>query len=108
VPIGLFRAIKHKCADSLLAVEGARAAAYHALTAIANQDDDARLSASLAKAHCTDAFFSVAAECLQIHGGIGFTWEHPAHLYLKRAKGAQHMLGSPTLHRRRMAKAAGI
>jgi alkylation response protein AidB-like acyl-CoA dehydrogenase len=108
VPIGSFQAIKHKCADALLAVEAARAASYYALTAVTDDAADASLSASLAKARCTDAFFSVAAECVQIHGGIGFTWEHAAHLYLKRAKSAQHLLGSPAMHRSRMAEAAGI
>jgi alkylation response protein AidB-like acyl-CoA dehydrogenase len=108
VPIGSFQAIKHKCADVLLAVEGARAAAENALWAVASNSPDAAECASLAKAHCTDAYFYAAAECLQIHGGIGFTWEHPAHLYLKRAKGSQLLFGSAGQHRERMAAAAGI
>jgi alkylation response protein AidB-like acyl-CoA dehydrogenase len=108
VPIGSFQAIKHKCADVLLAVEAARAAAENALWAVAGDSPDATECASLAKAHCTDAYFYAAAECLQIHGGIGFTWEHPAHLYLKRAKSSQILFGSPGQHRERMATAAGI
>jgi alkylation response protein AidB-like acyl-CoA dehydrogenase len=108
VPIGSFQAIKHKCADVLLAVEAARAAAENALWAVAANSPDAAECASLAKAHCTDAYFYSAAECLQIHGGIGFTWEHPAHLYLKRAKSSQFLFGSTGQHRERMAEFAGI
>jgi alkylation response protein AidB-like acyl-CoA dehydrogenase len=108
VPIGSFQAIKHKCADLLLATEGARAAAYYALWAVARDVPDAAQSASLAKAHCADAFFRAAADCLQIHGGIGFTWEHPAHLFLKRAKSSQVLFGSSAQHRERMAAAAGL
>ncbi|HEX6476456.1 MAG TPA: acyl-CoA dehydrogenase family protein, partial [Acidimicrobiales bacterium] len=85
-PIGSFQAIKHKCADMLLEVESAKSAAYYAGWAAADSSDELPVVASLAKAYCSDAYFHAAAENIQIHGGIGFTWEHDAHLYFKRAK----------------------
>jgi alkylation response protein AidB-like acyl-CoA dehydrogenase len=97
-PIGSFQAIKHKCADMLLEVELARSAAYYAAWAAADGSGQLPLVASLAKARCSDAYFRVAAENIQIHGGIGFTWEHDAHLYYRRAKASEMMLGSPTHH----------
>ena len=107
-PIGSFQAIKHKCADMFLAVESARAAAHHAAwTAV---DDPAALpvAASLAKAHCSTAFATAAAENIQIHGGIGFTWEHPAHLYFKRAKSGELLFGDPVYHRELIAQRLGV
>jgi alkylation response protein AidB-like acyl-CoA dehydrogenase len=99
-PIGSFQAIKHKCADMLADVETARAVAEHASTVASSWDDEnPALVASLAKAYCADAYVRVAAENVQVHGGIGFTWEHPAHLYLKRAKWTQTFLGSSRTHR---------
>jgi alkylation response protein AidB-like acyl-CoA dehydrogenase len=98
-PIGSFQAVKHKCADMLLEVETARSAAYYAMWAAAGESDDLSVVASLAKAHCSDAYFHVAAENIQIHGGIGFTWEHSAHLYFKRAKSSQLLFGDATYHR---------
>ncbi len=98
-PIGSFQAIKHKCADMLLEVELAKSAAYYAAWAAADGSNDLALVASLAKACCSEAYFHVAAENIQIHGGIGFTWEHDAHLYYRRAKSSEVMLGSPTHHR---------
>ena len=86
-PIGSFQAIKHKCADMLLEVESAKSAAYYAgWVRGRDQRRAARRWPSLAKAYCSEAYFHAAAENIQIHGGIGFTWEHPAHLYFKRAK----------------------
>ena len=85
-PIGSFQAIKHKCADMLLEVESAKSAAYYAGWCASEMNDELPSVASLAKAYCSDAYFHAAAENIQIHGGIGFTWEHPAHLYFKRAK----------------------
>jgi alkylation response protein AidB-like acyl-CoA dehydrogenase len=102
-PIGSFQAIKHKCADMLLEVELAKSAAYHAAWAAAEKADDLPLVASLAKALCSETYFRAAAESIQIHGGIGFTWEHDAHLYFRRAKSSELMLGSPTHHRELMA-----
>jgi alkylation response protein AidB-like acyl-CoA dehydrogenase len=107
--IGSFQAIKHKCADMLLKVESAKSAAYYARS-VAARGDEAELSsaASLAKAFCQDAFAHCAAETIQIHGGIGFTWEHPAHLYFKRAVANQLMFGTSAAHRQRLADRIGI
>jgi alkylation response protein AidB-like acyl-CoA dehydrogenase len=102
--IGSFQAVKHKCADLLIEVESARSAAYYAMWSAAQLRADLPLVASLAKAYCSDAFFHAAAENIQIHGGIGFTWEHPAHLYFKRAKASQVMFGSPADHLALMAE----
>jgi alkylation response protein AidB-like acyl-CoA dehydrogenase len=103
-PIGSFQAIKHRLADMLVSVETARSAAYWA-ACVAESDDASELAtaAALAKSYCTEAFFRCAAECVQIHGGIGFTWEHDAHLYLKRARGSLSLLGSPARDRERIA-----
>jgi alkylation response protein AidB-like acyl-CoA dehydrogenase len=98
-PIGSFQAIKHKCADMLLEVESARSAAYYAAGVLADGADDAALAMHLAKAYCSSAFFSAAAETIQIHGGIGFTWEHDAHLYYRRAKSSELLFGGVTEHR---------
>jgi alkylation response protein AidB-like acyl-CoA dehydrogenase len=97
--IGSFQAIKHMCADMLLQVESARSAAYHAAWAAADGAADLPLVASLAKAFCSEAYFHVAASNIQVHGGIGFTWEHDAHLYYRRARSAEVMLGTPASHR---------
>jgi hypothetical protein len=98
-PIGSFQAIKHKCADMLLEVESAKSAAYYAAWCAAELNDELPAVASLAKAYCSEAYFHATAENIQIHGGIGFTWEHPAHLYFKRAKSSELLLGDPTYHR---------
>ncbi len=98
-PIGSFQAIKHMCADLLLEVESARSAAYYAAWAAEEQSDELPLVASLAKAFCSETYFRAAADNIQIHGGIGFTWEHDAHLYYRRAKSAELMLGTPEEHR---------
>ena len=103
-PIGSFQAIKHKCADMLLEVESARSAAYYAAWAAADGSDELSLLASLAKAYCSDAFANAATENIQIHGGIGFTWEHDAHLYYRRAKSTEQFLGSPSEHRDLLAR----
>jgi alkylation response protein AidB-like acyl-CoA dehydrogenase len=97
--IGSFQAVKHMCADMLLEVESARSAAYYAAWAAADGAADLPLVASLAKARCSEAYFQVAASNIQVHGGIGFTWEHDAHLYYRRAKSAEVMLGTPASHR---------
>jgi alkylation response protein AidB-like acyl-CoA dehydrogenase len=98
-PIGSFQAIKHMCADMLLEVESARSAAYYAAWAAQDGSDELPLVASLAKACCSEAYFRAAADNIQIHGGIGFTWEHDAHLYYRRAKSTELMLGTPAEHR---------
>ncbi len=107
-PIGSFQAIKHKCADMLLEVESAKSAAYYAGWCAAELNDELPSTASLAKAYCSEAYFHAAAENIQIHGGIGFTWEHPAHLYFKRAKSSELLFGDPTYHRELLAQRIGI
>jgi alkylation response protein AidB-like acyl-CoA dehydrogenase len=103
-PIGSYQVIKHKCADMLLNAESAVSAAYALGWAIDEGSTEAGMLASLAKAYCSEAFYRCAAENIQIHGGIGFTWEHPAHLYFKRATSAEIMLGSPWQHRELLAQ----
>jgi len=107
-PIGSFQAVKHLLADVLLEVESARAAAHFAM--LAAEDDDAQLpaAASLAKSYCSDACLKATLENVQVHGGIGFTWEHPAHLYLKRAKTSQLLFGDPAYHRELIAQRIGL
>ncbi len=107
-PIGSFQAIKHKCADMLLEVESAKSAAYYAGWCAADRTDELPAVASLAKAYCSEAYFHASAENIQIHGGIGFTWEHPAHLYFKRAKSSELLFGDPTYHRELLAQRIGI
>ncbi|MEO5679996.1 MAG: acyl-CoA dehydrogenase family protein [Acidimicrobiales bacterium] len=107
-PIGSFQAIKHKCADMLLEVESAKSAAYYGSWCAQEGNDELPQVASMAKAYCSDAYFHAAAENIQIHGGIGFTWEHPAHLYFKRAKTTELLLGDPTYHRELLAQRIGI
>jgi len=107
-PIGSFQAIKHKCADMLLEVESSKSAAYYAGWAAAEDNDELPVVASLAKSYCSEAYFHAAAENIQIHGGIGFTWEHDAHLYFKRAKSSEILFGDPTYHRELLAQRIGI
>ncbi|WP_328483609.1 acyl-CoA/acyl-ACP dehydrogenase [Streptomyces sp. NBC_00377] len=108
-PIGSFQGIKHKCADMLMEIESARSAAYGALWALDGGDEtETALMAALAQTYCSEAFSRVAADNIQVHGGIGFTWEHPAHLYLKRAQSSEVLLGSPAYHRELLAARLGI
>jgi alkylation response protein AidB-like acyl-CoA dehydrogenase len=107
-PIGSFQAIKHKCADMLTETESARSAAYYGLWALAAEDDDVPVAARLAKIYCSQAYLHVAADNIQVHGGIGFTWEHPAHLYFKRAKTCEVLLGTPAYHRELLAERLGL
>ncbi len=106
--IGSFQAIKHKCADMLLDVESAKSAAYYAAWAAQELNEELPIAASLAKSFCSEAYFHCAAENIQIHGGIGFTWEHHAHLYFKRAKSSELFLGDPAYHRELLAQRLGI
>ena len=101
--IGSFQAIKHKCASMLVDLESSRAAVHYALWAAATGSAERPVVAPLVKAHCVDVYLAAAGENIQIHGGIGFTWEHPAHLYLKRAKSSQALLGGSDFHRRLLA-----
>lgn len=103
--IGSFQAIKHRCADMLIDVESARSVVYHGLWTAVHDQENLPTAASLARSVASDAYQRAAADNLQIHGGIGFTWEHPAHLYLKRAKSSQLLMEPPTQHRARLAAA---
>jgi len=103
-PIGSFQAIQHKCANMLVQVESAKSAMYYAAWAVANDVPDAALAAAMAKAYCSDAYRQVTAEGIQVHGGIGFTWEHDLHLYFKRAKGSEVTFGDATWNRELVAQ----
>ncbi len=107
-PIGSFQAIKHKCATLLLEVESGRSAAYYASAAVTAPGPEASIAAAVAKAYCSQAFTHAAKECLQIHGGIGYTWEHDAHFYLRRAKSSELLFGSPARQRARLADLVGL
>ena len=106
--IGSFQAIKHKCADMMVAVEAARSAVYYAACVAAEGDDELSQVAPLAKAYCSDTYFQCAADNIQIHGGVGFTWEYDCHLYLKRAKSSETLLGDPAYHRELVAQRIGL
>jgi alkylation response protein AidB-like acyl-CoA dehydrogenase len=106
--IGSFQAIKHKCADVLLEVESAKSAAYYALWAASERNEEFQAAASLAKAFCSDSYVLTTHENIQIHGGIGYTWEVPPHLYFKRAKSMELYLGDPVYHRERLAQRIGV
>ncbi|ETW93852.1 MAG: acyl-CoA dehydrogenase [Candidatus Entotheonella factor] len=103
-PIGSFQAIKHKCAEMMLQVESAKSAAYYAAWAVDEDVPEAPLAVSMAKAYCSDAYRHTAGEGIQVHGGIGFTWEHDMHLYFKRAKYAEFTFGDATYHRELVAQ----
>jgi alkylation response protein AidB-like acyl-CoA dehydrogenase len=107
-PIGTFQAIKHKASEMMLRVESARAAAYFGAWSVVDDSDEVPMVASLAKAYCSEAFYFAAAENIQIHGGVGFTWEHDAHLYFKRAKSSQLFLGDTAYHRERLLERIGV
>ncbi len=107
-PIGSFQAIKHKCAEMLVQVESARSAAYYAAWAASEDNDELPIVAPLAKSYCSEAYLFCAGENIQIHGGIGFTWEHDAHLYYKRAKSSQLMFGDPAYHREILGDRLGL
>lgn len=102
-PIGSFQAVKHRCADMLVDVEGMRSAAYYAAWCLAADDPDRSVAASTAKSWCSDAALRVSTSALQVHGGIGFTWECDVHLYLKRAQLDAVSFGDATHHRARLA-----
>jgi alkylation response protein AidB-like acyl-CoA dehydrogenase len=107
-PIGAFQAIKHKLADMAFDVERMDSIVRHAATVATADSPDLPVVAATAKVFCSEAFFRVAAETIQIHGGIGFTWEHPAHLYFRRAKSSEYLLGSPARHRENLLQALGV
>jgi len=107
-PIGSFQAIKHRLAEMMVRVESARSAAWWAAGVTALGGDELPQVASLAKAWSSEAFFHCAAECLQVHGGVGFTWEYDVHLFLKRARAGEAFLGDPSWHRERVARRLGL
>ncbi len=98
-PVGSFQALKHRLADVWLELVTARAAARYAADALAAGSDDVQIAVSVAQAHCSLVAVHAAEEAIQLHGGIGMTWEHPAHLFLKRAKSDEIALGTPGRHR---------
>ncbi len=102
-PIGSFQAVKHRLADSAVDLEQARSAMFWAACAIDENHSEAELAVHAAKVFCADTFFSCAAEMIQLHGGIGFTWEHPAHLFFRRARSIQTLLGDSVFHREAVA-----
>jgi alkylation response protein AidB-like acyl-CoA dehydrogenase len=107
-PVGSFQAVKHRLADVWLEVGSARAAARHAAGAVGDRGSDFGTAASLAQAYCSGVAVHAAEECVQLHGGIGMTWEHPAHLYLKRAKADEIALGTPGRHRAILAELVSL
>jgi alkylation response protein AidB-like acyl-CoA dehydrogenase len=107
-PIGSFQAIGHKCADMMIAVEAARSGVYWAACVAAEGGPDFAVASSLAKCTASEAFFRCAAESIQIHGGVGFTWEYDVHLYFKRARASASLLGDPAWHRERVARHLGL
>ncbi len=98
-PIGSFQAIRHKCAEMLLEVENSHAATYYAAWALASGAEDGALAASVAKSYVSDASRKVCGDAIQVHGGIGFTWEYDLHLYFKRAKALEPLYGDAEHHR---------
>jgi alkylation response protein AidB-like acyl-CoA dehydrogenase len=103
-PIGSYQGVKHRAADMLVDVENAKSLTYYAAWAVDESAPEAALAASMAKAYCSDAFRRVSAAGIQLHGGIGFTWEHDLHLYFKRAKSSEFTFGDATFHRERVAQ----
>ena len=101
--VGGFQALKHRLADLYAEVESARAAARYAAATLATDDADVPVAVAVAQAYCSDVAVHAAEEAVQLHGGIGMTWEHPAHLALKRAKADQLLLGTPEQHRADLA-----
>jgi alkylation response protein AidB-like acyl-CoA dehydrogenase len=107
-PIGAYQAVSHRCAQMLLEVESARSAMMYAAWTADNEPETLPLAASMAKAYASDTGWSVTASALQVHGGIGFTWEHDLHFFLKRAKTDAHLFGLAGEHRERVAELAGL
>ncbi|MGV0602829.1 acyl-CoA dehydrogenase family protein, partial [Mycolicibacterium pulveris] len=103
-PVGSFQAVKHKCADMRIRVQASTAATYYAAMALDSGRDDVDHAVSVAKAYVSDAVNEVAGEALQLHGGIGFTWEHDLHLYLRRARGNSLLSGDARHHREQLCR----
>lgn len=107
-PIGIYQAVSHKLADMLVQSESARSATYYAAWTVDADAPDRSLASSMAKAYVSDAYRKIAGDGIQVHGGIGFTWEHDLHLYLKRAKASEVTLGDATYHRELVAQALDL
>jgi alkylation response protein AidB-like acyl-CoA dehydrogenase len=107
-PIGGFQAVQHKCANMMVDVEGAKSAVYYASWALSNDHPESALAAAVAKAAASDAYRRVSAEGIQLHGGIGFTWDHDLHLYFKRAKSAEFTFGDASWNRELVAQAINL
>jgi alkylation response protein AidB-like acyl-CoA dehydrogenase len=107
-PIGAYQAVSHRCAQMLLETEGARSATLYAAWTADHEPSSLQLAASMAKAYASDCGWRVTASSLQVHGGIGFTWEHDLHFFLKRAKADGSLFGSAREHRERVAELAGL
>ena len=107
-PIGIYQAVSHKIADMLVLSESGRSATYYAAWAVDADAPDRALASSMAKAYVSDAYRKVAGDGIQVHGGIGFTWEHDMHLYFKRAKSSEVTLGDATFHRELVAQALDL
>jgi alkylation response protein AidB-like acyl-CoA dehydrogenase len=107
-PIGSFQAVKHRCADMLLRVEAARSASAYALWVADARPDELPVAAAVAGSYCAEAYTFCAEQCVQIHGGIGFTWEHPASLHLRRARSGRVLFGTPAEQRAELANRLGI
>ena len=107
-PIGSFQAVQHKCANMMMDVEGAKSAVYYAAWAVSNDVAEAPLAAALCKAAASDAYRRVSADGIQIHGGIGFTWDHDMHLYFKRAKSSEFTFGDATYNRELVAQGINL
>src|SRR3989442_504589 len=107
-PIGSFQAIQHKCANMLVEGESSKSATYYPAWAVANDVPEAPLAPPMAKAYCSDAYRHTAGEGIQIHGGIGFTWEHDMHIYFKRAKSSEVTFGDATWNREIVAQLIGL
>src|SRR5262249_19217537 len=112
--IASFQAVKHRCADMMMQVETARSAAYYAACVAQSWlkgecgQDELAAAASLAKSYCSEVYFYCAANAIQLHGGVGFTWEFDVHLHLKRARNTEQLLGDPAQHRGRVAAHLGL
>ena len=107
-PIGSYQGVKHKAADMLVDVENSKSITYYAAWAMDERVPEAPLAVSMAKAYVSDAYRRVSANGIQLHGGIGFTWEHDLHLYFKRAKGSEFTFGDATYHRERVAQLVNL
>lgn len=107
-PIGSFQAVKHRLADVLVALEAARSASAYATACVALASPQLPVAASAAAAVCSETYRLATAEYVQLHGGIGFTWEHPAHLYVRRARSSEVLFGTADQHRTRLAELVGL